>query len=175
MAFDIIAVAGTHSSQPHGRPSDYALQDGDFLTLDFGAQYEGYMSDMTRTVAIGHVTDEMKQVYNVVLEAQLKAIEAMGPGVSCREVDAVAREVMKPYGYDPYFTHSLGHSFGLQIHEKPGCSTKSDETLVPGTVMTVEPGIYLSGRFGVRIEDDIYITEDGKINLTQSPKELLIL
>ena len=147
LAFDTIAVAGTHSSQPHGRPSDYVLADGDFLTLDFGAAYEGYCSDMTRTVAIGHATDEMRLVYGTVLEAQQRAIEMIAAGVS----------------------------FGMEIHEQPGLSQASEQTLEAGMVMTVEPGIYLPGRFGVRIEDDVFVTQTGCINLTASPKELLIL
>ena len=175
LAFDTIAVAGTHSSQPHGRPSDYVLADGDFLTLDFGAAYEGYCSDMTRTVAIGHATDEMRLVYGTVLEAQQRAIEMIAAGVSCREVDALARSVMQKQGFEQYFVHSLGHSFGMEIHEQPGLSQASEQTREAGMVMTVEPGIYLPGRFGVRIEDDVFVTQTGCINLTASPKELLIL
>lgn len=175
LAFDTIAVAGAHSSLPHGKPSDYVLADGDFLTLDFGAAYEGYLSDMTRTVAIGHATDEMRLVYDTVLQAQQAAIEMIAPGVSCREVDARARDVMAKNGLDAYFIHSLGHSFGMEIHEQPGLSKTSEDTLQPGVVMTVEPGIYLPGRFGVRIEDDVFVTQTGCVNLTASPKELLIL
>ncbi len=175
LAFDTIAVGGPHSSLPHGRPSDYVLQDGDFLTLDFGAAYEGYCSDMTRTVAFGHATDEMRRVYRIVREAQEQSIARIAPGVSCKEIDAFARSVMAKEGLDEFFVHSLGHSFGLEIHEQPGLSHISEDRLSEGMVMTVEPGIYLPGRFGVRIEDDVFVTKTGCINLTASPKELLVL
>ena len=175
LAFDTIAVGGPHSSLPHGRPSDYVLRDGDFLTLDFGAAYEGYCSDMTRTVAFGHVTDEMRRVYSTVLEAQEQSIKMIAPGVSCKEIDAFSRSVMAKEGLEEFFIHSLGHSFGLEIHELPGLSRTSEDVLAEGMVMTVEPGIYLPGRFGVRIEDDVFVTKTGCINLTSSPKELLVL
>ena len=176
LAFATIAVAGPNSSMPHGVPGDRPLQAGDFLTLDFGAASAGYCSDMTRTVAIGHVTEEMEKVYNLVLEAQLASIAKIAPGVPCVEVDAAARDLIYGAGYEGCFGHGTGHSLGLQIHEDPRFSTTAGEAVCqPGIVMSVEPGVYLSGRFGWRIEDIVLITPEGCQDLTHSPKELLIL
>ncbi len=176
LAFATIAVAGPNSSMPHGVPGDRPLQAGDFLTLDFGAASAGYCSDMTRTVAIGHVTEEMEKVYNLVLEAQLASIAKIAPGVPCVEVDAAARDLICGAGYEGCFGHGTGHSLGLQIHEDPRFSTTAGEAVCqPGIVMSVEPGVYLSGRFGCRIEDIVLITPEGCQDLTHSPKELLIL
>lgn len=176
LAFATIAVAGPNSSMPHGVPGDRPLQAGDFLTLDFGAASAGYCSDMTRTVAIGHVTEEMEKVYNLVLEAQLASIAKIAPGVPCVEVDAAARDLIYGAGYEGCFGHGTGHSLGLQIHEDPRLSTTAGEAVCqPGIVMSVEPGVYLSGRFGCRIEDIVLITPEGCQDLTHSPKELLIL
>ena len=176
LAFATIAVAGPNSSMPHGVPGDRPLQAGDFLTLDFGAASAGYCSDMTRTVAIGHVTEEMEKVYNLVLEAQLASIAKIAPGVPCVEGDAAARDLIYGAGYEGCFGHGTGHSLGLQIHEDPRFSTTAGEAVCqPGIVMSVEPGVYLSGRFGCRIEDIVLITPEGCQDLTHSPKELLIL
>ncbi len=176
LAFATIAVAGPNSSMPHGVPGDRPLQAGDFLTLDFGAASAGDCSDMTRTVAIGHVTEEMEKVYNLVLEAQLASIAKIAPGVPCVEVDAAARDLIYGAGYEGCFGHGTGHSLGLQIHEDPRFSTTAGEAVCqPGIVMSVEPGVYLSGRFGCRIEDIVLITPEGCQDLTHSPKELLIL
>ncbi len=176
LAFATIAVAGPNSSMPHGVPGDRPLQAGDFLTLDFGAASAGYCSDMTRTVAIGHVTEEMEKVYNLVLEAQLASIAKIAPGVPCVEVDAAARDLIYGAGYEGCFGHGTGHSLGLEIHEDPRFSTTAGEAVCqPGIVMSVEPGVYLSGRFGCRIEDIVLITPEGCQDLTHSPKELLIL
>ena len=173
LAFATIAVAGPNSSMPHGVPGDRPLQAGDFLTLDFGAASAGYCSDMTRTVAIGHVTEEMEKVYNLVLQAQLASIAKIAPGVPCVEVDAAARDLIYGAGYEGCFGHGTGHSLGLQIHEDPRFSTTAGEAVCqPGIVM---PGVYLSGRFGCRIEDIVLITPEGCQDLTHSPKELLIL
>ncbi len=175
LAFATIAVAGPNSSMPHGVPGDRPLQAGDFLTLDFGAASAGYCSDMTRTVAIGHVTEEMEKVYNLVLEAQLASIAKIAPGVPCVEGDA-AGDLIYGAGYEGCFGHGTGHSLGLQIHEDPRFSTTAGEAVCqPGIVMSVEPGVYLSGRFGCRIEDIVLITPEGCQDLTHSPKELLIL
>ena len=176
LAFATIAVAGPNSSMPHGVPGDRPLQAGDFLTLDFGAASAGYCSDMTRTVAIGHVTEEMEKVYNLVLEAQLASIAKIAPGVPCVEVDAAARDLIYGAGYEGCYGHGTGHSLGLEIHEDPRFSTTAGEAVCqPGIVMSVEPGVYLSGRFGCRIEDIVLITPEGCQDLTHSPKELLIL
>ncbi len=176
-AFETIAVSGPSSSLPHGVPQNVKLRPG-FLTMDFGARYEGYCSDMTRTVVIGHATDEMKTVYNTVLKAQLAALEYIQEGVLCRDTDEVARSIIREAGYGPEFGHSLGHGVGMYIHETPNLSTHApeDSRLCRGNVVTVEPGIYIEGRFGCRIEDMVTITHEGKVlNFTKSPKELIIL
>lgn len=174
-AFDTIAVSGTSSSLPHGVPSDIPLRRG-FLTMDFGAKVDGYCSDMTRTVSIGKADEEMKRVYNTVLSAQLRALDIIRGGVLCRDADEAARSVIREAGYGEYFGHSLGHGVGLYIHEAPSLSPKAapDSILTHGNVVTVEPGIYLEGRFGCRIEDMVAINEDGSIfNFTKSAKELI--
>lgn len=177
IAFGTIAVSGSASSRPHGEPRDVKLERG-FLTMDFGARVDGYCSDMTRTVVIGRADDEMKKVYQTVLDAQNAALDFLCEGVRCREVDATARRVITEAGYGPYFTHSLGHGIGMLVHESPSFSrlAPDDSYLRRGHVMSVEPGIYLEGRFGVRIEDMIAVEHDGSIrNFTKSPKDLIIL
>ncbi len=174
-SFDPIVVTGAKSSMPHGVPGDVVIQDGDFVTMDFGTKKDGYCSDMTRTVAVGHATEEMKKVYAVVLEAQLAGIAASRAGVSGREIDAAARKVIEDAGYGEYFGHSYGHSLGLEIHENPS-ARQTDNSLMPvGAVVSAEPGIYLPGRFGVRIEDVVIMEEGGCTNITKAPKELIIL
>lgn len=175
LAFDTIAVSGQNSSMPHGVPTEKPLEPGDFLTLDFGACKDGYCSDMTRTVAIGHVDDEHKKVYETVLKAQQKAFEVIKAGASCRMVDSAARSLIEDAGYKGCFGHALGHSLGLEIHEEPRFSPLADGCAVAGNVLSVEPGIYLEGRFGVRIEDVVAVTENGFENLAHSPKRLIIL
>ena len=175
VSFDFIVVSGKNSSLPHGVPTDIKIEKGDFITMDFGAVINGYRSDMTRTVAVGSISEEQKMVYNTVLKAQLAAIGAARPGVECRAVDKVARDIIAAAGYDGCFGHGLGHSVGIDIHENP-CFNRNDETpLESGMVITVEPGIYLENKFGVRIEDMIIITENGNENITGSPKDLIIL
>ena len=177
VAFDTIAVSGASSSLPHGIPSDRKLQGG-FLTMDFGAKYMGYCSDMTRTVVIGKADEEMKLVYETVLKAQTAALNGIHGGMSCRDADALARDVIREAGYGASFGHSLGHGVGMFIHEFPNLSPRAAEssTLKTGHVVTVEPGIYLEGRFGCRIEDMIAILSDGSVhNFTKSPKELIEL
>lgn len=175
IAFDFVVVSGANSSLPHGVPTDKKLEYGDFLTMDFGALVGGYRSDMTRTIAIGKASDEQKMVYETVLKAQLEGIAAIKEGVCGKDADAAARKIISDAGYGEFFGHSLGHSVGLEIHEKPNCSPSSQDILKAGTIMTVEPGIYLPQKFGVRIEDMVYVTHDGCQNLTQSPKELIIV
>lgn len=173
-SFDTIAVTGTASSMPHGVPRNVKLEKG-FLTIDFGAMYKGYHSDMTRTFAVGKPTEEMRKVYMTVLEAQTKAIDAILAGErSCVKIDGISRGIIEDAGYGEYFGHGLGHGVGLEIHESPRLSPKcpAEDKLVPGHVVTVEPGIYLEGRFGVRIEDMMYIGASGAENLTKSPKNL---
>ena len=177
LAFDTIAVSGAASSLPHGVPSNVKLRRG-FLTMDFGAKFDGYCSDMTRTVCIGRADDEMKKVYNTVLSAQEHALENICEGMLCKDADSLARDIIKNAGYGDNFGHSLGHGVGLYIHESPSLSqhAKDDPRLERGHVVTVEPGIYLEGRFGVRIEDMIAIDHDGSVrNFTKSPKKLIEL
>lgn len=176
VSFDTIAASGKNSSLPHAMPSARCLEQGDFLTMDFGCKYQGYCSDMTRTIHIGSMVDsEMQKVYDTVLKAQLAALSMIRPGIVCSEVDKCARDIISDAGYGAYFGHGLGHSVGLYIHEEPRFSMKCDAVLEPGVVITVEPGIYLPGRFGVRIEDMIVVTEDGYRNLASSPKELICI
>jgi len=176
-AFSTIFVSGANSSLPHGVPGDKEIQKGDFITMDFGARYAGYNTDMTRTVAVGSVTDKMKHVYETVLQAQLKTLDAIKDGVSCHAIDAVARDYIYAAGYEGKFGHGLGHSVGIEIHEKPSCSpsTPEDVILKTGMIMTVEPGIYLPGEFGVRIEDTVVATDTGCENFAKSPKNLIVL
>lgn len=174
-SFDTIVVSGNKSAMPHGVPDGNLIKKGDFVTMDFGATYNGYHSDMTRTVAVGFATDKMHEVYQTVLKANLEAEKAVKAGVKCSEVDRVARDVIEQKGYGKYFTHSLGHSVGLLIHESPSLSPKSQAVLKAGNVITDEPGIYIDNEFGVRIEDMLVVTENGSKNLTLAEKSLIIL
>ena len=173
-SFDTIAVSGTASSRPHGVPRPVKLEKG-FLTMDFGALYKGYCSDMTRTVCLGQPTDQMRHVYNTVLEGQLAALDAYAPGKTGAELDAVARKVIYDAGYEGCFGHGLGHGVGMDIHEAPRVKQGFTIPMAPGHVVTCEPGIYLEGQYGVRIEDMVVFTENGPMNITRSPKELIIL
>ena len=175
MSFDPIVVSGPNGSLPHGVPSERLLRQGEFVTMDFGCVYQGYCSDMTRTVAIGFATDEMRTVYQTVLDAQRAGIAAARAGVTGREVDGAARAVITAAGYGDYFGHSFGHGVGVEIHESPNAAPSHEAPLPAGAVIYAEPGIYLPGKLGVRIEDVILLTEDGCRNLTEAPKELLIL
>ena len=175
VSFDFIVVSGKNSSLPHGIPTDKIIQPGDFITMDFGAVFNGYRSDMTRTIAVGLVNDEQRRVYNTVLEAQKRSLEAIKPGVSCKEIDRIARDFIAENGYEGCFGHGLGHSVGIEIHESPALNTTDTTILRPGMVLTVEPGIYLEDQFGVRIEDMVYVTEEGYVNITKSPKDLIVL
>lgn len=170
-SFDPIVVSGPNSSRPHGAPGIRKL-DG-FVTMDFGCEYRGYCSDMTRTVCVGRATDEMKKVYNTVLEAQLAGIDSAKSGVCARDIDSAARDVIKSAGYGEYFGHGFGHSVGLEVHDGPGISPLNGNKLPAGFVTSAEPGIYIPGEFGVRIEDVIVLTEQGNINITKSSKNLI--
>ena len=174
-SFDPIVVSGANGSLPHGVPSEKPIQAGEFVTMDFGCKFGGYCSDMTRTVAVGHVTEEMETVYNTVLKAQLAGIAAAKAGVTGAAVDGAARRVIADAGYGPYFGHSFGHSVGVEIHENPNATPSNSKPLPAGVVISAEPGIYLPGKLGVRIEDVIVITEQGCQNITLASKELLIL
>jgi len=174
-SFDTIVASGKRSALPHGVATNKVIENGDFVTLDYGAYYNGYVSDITRTLAVGQPSDELKKIYQIVLEAQLAGMSGIKPGMTGKEADALTRDIIEDYGYGPYFGHSTGHGIGLEVHEEPGLSAKSAVILVPGMAVTVEPGIYLPGIGGVRIEDDTLITKEGNEALTHSPKELLIL
>ncbi len=174
-AFSTICASGENSSMPHAVPSDRKIKEGDFITFDFGAAYKNYRCDMTRTIAVGSVTEEMEKVYNTVLKAQVAAIEASKAGVIGCEIDKIARDIITEAGYGNNFGHGLGHSFGIEIHEDPRFSIPCKTAIPENCLITVEPGIYLEGKFGVRIEDDILITKDGHINLTTMPKDLTII
>ncbi|MBQ3058253.1 MAG: aminopeptidase P family protein [Clostridia bacterium] len=175
VAFDSIVVSGENSSLPHGTPGDREVRRGDFITMDFGAVVGGYCADMTRTVAVGEISDRQKLVYDTVLNAQLEAMKHIKTGAVCREIDAVARDLIDNCGFEGCFGHSLGHSLGIQVHEAPGFNLRDNTVLVSGMVLSVEPGIYLENEFGVRIEDVVCVTNGGFENLTKSPKELIIL
>jgi Xaa-Pro aminopeptidase len=176
LAFDIIAASGVRSSLPHGRASEKVIEAGDLVTFDFGALYEGYCADMTRTVMVGQPSDKQREIYDIVLEAQLRGVAACKPGMTDKELDAVCRDYIKEKGYGEYFGHGTGHGVGLFIHEKPSVGLKgTGMVLQPGMVVTIEPGIYLPGWGGVRIEDMMLVTESGSRRLSQSPKDLLIL
>lgn len=175
IAFDSIVVSGKNSALPHGKPTDKKLENGDFLTMDFGAVIDGYCSDMTRTVAIGKIDDEQKRVYETVLKAQEAAIAAIKPNKKCRDIDKIARDIIENKGYKNCFGHGLGHSLGLDVHESPAFNTRDETLLQSGMIMTVEPGIYLENKFGVRIEDMVLVTDEGCRNLTKSSKELIII
>lgn len=175
LSFDTIVASGANGSMPHAQVTDRVLQSGDFVTMDFGCVYQGYCSDMTRTVAIGTPTDEMKKVYQIVLDANLRAMEQITAGKRCNEIDAVARDYIREQGYGDYFGHGLGHGVGLDIHEEPRFSPKCDVITQENMVITDEPGIYLPGQFGVRIEDLVVVKQDGYQKLSQSEKKLIIL
>lgn len=175
VSFDPIVAAGANGSMPHAVPGETAIQPGMFVTMDFGCVYEGYCSDMTRTVAVGQPTDEMERVYHTVLEAQRAGIAAARAGVTGSEVDRAARQAIQQAGYGSFFSHSFGHSLGLEIHESPNASP-SEQTVFPaGAVISAEPGIYLPGHFGVRIEDVLVLREGGCEDITQAPKNLIVL
>lgn len=174
-AFDPIVITGAKTSMPHGVPEDKVVREGDFVTMDFGASYRGYCADMTRTVAVGYATEEMKKVYHIVLEAQAAGLAATKAGVLGKEIDGAARKVITDAGYGGYFGHGYGHGVGIEIHETPNAGAGSTVPMPVNAVCSAEPGIYLPDKFGVRIEDTVIITEDGYENLTHSPKHLIVL
>lgn len=175
LSFDPIVVSGPNTSLPHGVAGDRVIQEGDFITMDFGVLYNGYCSDMTRTVAVGYATDEMKKVYETVLQAQIAGIAVTKAGVKGKEIDGAARKVIADAGYGDYFGHGYGHSLGLEVHESPSPNPGNDNPMPVGAVCSAEPGIYLPGKFGVRIEDVVIFTEDGCEDITHSPKNLIIV
>lgn len=175
LAFDTIIASGINSSKPHAHPTDKVIENGDPVTMDFGARYHGYCSDMTRTVFVGEPSDEMRKIYNVVLMAQTNGIVNAYCGISGNELDSYCREVIKANGYEKNFTHSTGHSLGIDIHEEPRASATSTQILQANQLITCEPGIYIPGVGGVRIEDLLLVQEDEIIDLTTSDKNVIIL
>ncbi len=175
LSFETIAVSGVNTSLPHGVPGQKKVEKGDFITMDYGALKDGYHSDMTRTVALGGVTEKQKRIYDTVLAAQTASLAFLRDGVSGFDADKQARDVIANAGWGGFFGHGTGHGTGVEIHEEPRLSPKSRQILHTGNIVTVEPGVYLPGEFGVRIEDMALITENGCINLTRCPKELIIL
>lgn len=175
LAFNTILVAGQKTSLPHGEPGDNIINSGDFVTMDFGANVDGYCTDMTRTVAVGSVTDEMRKVYDTVLTAQLEAAARAKGGMRGCDVDKISRDIIYAAGYEGCFGHGLGHSLGIEIHENPRYSPTCEEIVRTGMMMTIEPGIYLAGKFGVRIEDTVIVKANGIEILGTSDKNLIIL
>jgi Xaa-Pro aminopeptidase len=174
-AFEPVVASGTRGSWPHARPTSKRIKNGDLVTLDFGCTVRGYNSDITRTVAVGRVSRKSRDMYDVVLDAQCTAIAAARGGMLARDLDAVARKRISAAGYGKYFIHSLGHGIGLHVHERPRVSALSREQLLTGSVITIEPGVYIQRFGGVRIEDDVLLTEKGCRVLNSAPKELMIL
>lgn len=175
VSFETIVASGLRSAMPHGVASEKVIEKGDFITLDYGCYYQGYVSDMTRTISVGEPTAKLKEIHQIVLDAQLKVLEVAKPGMTGVQLDAVARDYITSKGYGDAFGHSTGHGIGLEIHEGPNVSRLAEKAFVPGNVITDEPGIYLPGIGGVRIEDDLLITATGNEVLVHAPKELIIL
>lgn len=175
MSFDTMVLTGKNAASPHGTPGMTKIQKGDFVLFDLGVIYEGYCSDITRTVAYGDITDEQKKIYDTVLLAQTAAVEAVRPGVLAMELDKKAREIIENAGYGEYFPHRLGHGLGISIHEYPSITATNPLMIQSGMVFTIEPGIYVPNVAGVRIEDDVVVTESGVEILTKYPKSLQIV
>jgi len=175
LSFPTICVSGERTNLPHGEPTDKLIEDGDLVTLDFGAVYNGWCGDMTRTIAMGHVTEEQKKVYNIVLAAQLAGIDACKAGEKCFDVDKASRDIIEKAGYGEYFPHGTGHGVGTEVHELPFLNRESKEILEENMPVTIEPGIYIPENFGVRIEDLAIVTSFGIINTVKSAKDLIIL
>nr|WP_295975553.1 Xaa-Pro peptidase family protein [uncultured Bacillus sp.] len=174
-SFDTIVASGVRSALPHGVATDKVIEKGDMVTMDFGALYQGYVSDITRTISVGEPDEKLKELYYIVLEAQIRGVAGFRPGISGKEADALTRDYIIEKGYGEYYGHSAGHGIGLEVHEGPALSVRSDTILETGMVVTCEPGIYLPGLGGIRIEDDVLITSNGNELLTHSAKELIIL
>jgi Xaa-Pro aminopeptidase len=174
-SFDTIVASGERSALPHGVASDRIIGQNEFVKLDYGAYYHGYCSDITRTVVVGKPSDKHREIYEIVREAQQYALDHLVPGMTGKEGDALTRDIITRYGYGEYFGHGTGHGLGMEIHEAPRLSLTGDVVLAPGMTVTVEPGIYLPGFGGVRIEDDVFITDKGIRILTNSPKQLIVL
>jgi Xaa-Pro aminopeptidase len=170
-----IVASGTRGAMPHGMATDKIIEEGEMVTFDIGCSYKGYYSDLTRTVSMGKPAPKMLEIYNIVLEAQKRGVEAAKAGITGKELDAVCRDYIASKGYGDYFQHGTGHGLGMDVHEEPRVSVVNDLPLEKGACVTIEPGIYITGLGGVRIEDDVILTEDGCIVLNESPKELIII
>lgn len=175
LSFDTIVASGLNTAKPHAEPGDKKIEAGDFVTMDFGCVYHGYCSDMTRTVVVGKASKKQREIYDIVLKAQTTVIEGLKPGKPGKEYDKIARDIITEAGYGEYFGHGLGHSVGLEIHEDPRFSVKEEDIIEPGTIITVEPGIYIPDFGGVRIEDMLVVTADGYEDFAHSRKELIEL
>lgn len=176
LSFDTIVVSGENGALPHGQPSDKIIKEGELITTDFGCKYQGYCSDFTRTFAVGkEINPKLKEIYQIVQEAQWKGIQAVKTGVNCNEIDQIVRDYIQQKGYGEYFAHSTGHGLGIEVHEAPSISTRDNTLLQPGMIITIEPGIYIPDLGGVRIEDDVLVTKNGYVLLTQSPRELIFV
>ena len=175
LSFDTILASGINSSKPHAHPMHKPVELGEAITMDFGCLYEHYVSDMTRTIYLGHVSDEQAEIYNTVLKANQALIDQVKAGLGFRDFDKIPRDIIVEAGYGEYFTHGIGHGIGLDIHEEPYFSQTSTEVIKSSMVLTDEPGIYIEGKYGVRIEDDILITDKGCELLTLAPKELIVI
>ncbi|MDN4607304.1 M24 family metallopeptidase [Sporosarcina highlanderae] len=175
MSFDTMVLSGPKTASPHGKPGDRKIQKGDFILFDLGVVYEGYCSDITRTVAFGEPSEKQREIYETVRKAEQAAIDLVRPGVKARDLDKAARDVITDAGYGEYFTHRLGHGLGISVHEFPSITGTNDLELQEGMVFTIEPGIYNPEITGVRIEDDVVVTADGVEVLTKFPKELKII
>ncbi|MBQ9197070.1 MAG: aminopeptidase P family protein [Clostridia bacterium] len=175
LAFDTIVASGENGSLPHAVPGEREIKEGDMVTIDFGARFEGYDADMTRTVAVGQPSEKMRRIYEIVLHAQETAQAAIAPGMKCSDIDKIARDIIAEAGYGECFGHSTGHGVGIDIHEEPRVSARSEQVLAPGNIVTVEPGIYVPGLGGVRIENTCVVTETGVRALCGASKELRIL
>ncbi|MBE9917095.1 aminopeptidase P family protein [Paenibacillus donghaensis] len=174
-SFDTMVLSGPKTALPHGAPGDRKIQHGDLLMFDMGVYANGYASDITRTFAVGEISSELKSIYNAVLEANLQGIQAIKPGVTLASVDQAARNAIEKAGYGPYFLHRLGHGLGIDVHEYPSVHGNNSDLVQSGMIFTVEPGVYVAGLGGVRIEDDIFVTDNGVEVLTSYPKELITL
>lgn len=174
-SFETVVASGANSAKPHGTASEKKIEIGDFVVMDFGCLYNGYCSDITRTVAVGGITKEQQRVYNAVHFTQLKMLSLVAPGKVCSEIDGISRNLLDMFGYKEFFGHSLGHGVGTEVHELPTLGPRGTDTLKPGMIVTVEPGVYFDSCFGVRIEDTVLVTENGVKILCEAPKELIIL
>jgi Xaa-Pro aminopeptidase len=175
MSFDTIVAAGSRSALPHGRATTHAIPGSGFVILDYGVILAGYCSDMTRTVHVGRAPAERRRMYEAVLQAQLASVAAVGPGVEAGAVDRAGRQILKKGGFDAYFTHSTGHGVGIEVHEQPRLARNQKQKLAPGMIVTIEPGVYIPGQGGVRIEDMVLVTESGNEVLTPATRELIEL